>query len=240
MKLQTACVQGIDPSKGETWENKFFLTFDMDWASDAIIQYTVDFVERYDLHATWFITHQTDVLHRLRENPKFELGIHPNLNGFLDGESTQSAERSITDLLEMTRGAVSERSHCLFMSSRLQLLLKKHGITRHGNYFIPKKTPSHELRIAPWKDPLGLVVFPHFYEDDLTFFEPNTPFPAFQKNLEVVSFHPIHIALNSENLQRYIQAKPMLTTCENLDDLPINTENCGVRTQFEQLLQMLC
>lgn len=55
---------------------KIFLTFDIDWASDEVLEYCIDIIEKANVKATWFVTHETPLLERLRANPNFELGIH--------------------------------------------------------------------------------------------------------------------------------------------------------------------
>lgn len=70
-----------------TWTDAIFLTFDIDWAHDEVLNDTIDIVERAGVAATWFVTHDTPVLERLKHNPNFELGIHPNFNYLLQGNS---------------------------------------------------------------------------------------------------------------------------------------------------------
>ena len=65
---------------------KVFLTFDIDWASDFVLEYCIDLIESAQVKATFFVTHETPLLERLRENPNFELGIHPNFNPLLEGD----------------------------------------------------------------------------------------------------------------------------------------------------------
>jgi len=71
-------IQMINISDEQSWKDKVFITMDLDWACDDVLNDTIDLVERYDVAVTWFVTHDTPVLERLRENPKFELGLHPN------------------------------------------------------------------------------------------------------------------------------------------------------------------
>ena len=62
----------IFPDDPKTYRG-IFLTFDIDWADDDVIGDTIDLVEKAEVKATWFVTHQTPLLDRLRDNPKFEL-----------------------------------------------------------------------------------------------------------------------------------------------------------------------
>ncbi len=70
----------------KNYTDTIFLTFDIDWACDGVLADTIDMVEQADICATWFVTHDTPLLNRLRKNPKFELGIHPNFNNILMGK----------------------------------------------------------------------------------------------------------------------------------------------------------
>ena len=69
-------LSNIDPADQATWEGKIFLTFDIDWACDEVIEDSIVLVESVGAAATWFVTHETPLLERLRNNPAFELGIH--------------------------------------------------------------------------------------------------------------------------------------------------------------------
>ncbi|MBK6792139.1 MAG: hypothetical protein IPG80_06265 [Anaerolineales bacterium] len=50
-----------------SWKDKIFLTFDIDWAHDDVLNDTIDLVEEANIAATWFVTHETPLLSRLRE-----------------------------------------------------------------------------------------------------------------------------------------------------------------------------
>lgn len=61
-------VSEINPSIPHSFL-KPFLTFDIDWASDAVLEYCIDILEQANVRVTWFATHQTPLLDRIRENP---------------------------------------------------------------------------------------------------------------------------------------------------------------------------
>ena len=55
------------------------ITLDVDWAPDDVISSVAEILLKNKIKSTWFITHQTPLLHFFRENDNyFELGIHPN------------------------------------------------------------------------------------------------------------------------------------------------------------------
>ena len=59
-----ACVSEIDVNVAESYANKTFLTFDIDWASDEVLGYCIDLVESFGVKATWFATHATPLPER--------------------------------------------------------------------------------------------------------------------------------------------------------------------------------
>jgi len=38
-------IKNIDISNPSTWQDKIFLTFDLDWCSDEMLSYTLDIIE---------------------------------------------------------------------------------------------------------------------------------------------------------------------------------------------------
>jgi len=58
---------------GVNWNNRLFLTLDIDWANDEVLDDTIDLVEQADVAATWFVTHKTSVLERLKETQSLSL-----------------------------------------------------------------------------------------------------------------------------------------------------------------------
>jgi hypothetical protein len=64
---------------------RVLLTLDIDWAPDAAIDFVAEILVSRGVKATWFVTHDSPGVRRLRARPDlFELGIHPN---FLPGSS---------------------------------------------------------------------------------------------------------------------------------------------------------
>ena len=132
--------------------NALYLTFDIDWACDEVLADTIDLVEQADIYATWFVTHDTPLLKRLRDNPKFELGIHPNFNNILAGRpdpaNGMSAEETVDRLLSLVPEAKSVRSHSMTQSSVLLKLFLDKGLTHDCNHFIPHQAESFALGIC--------------------------------------------------------------------------------------------
>ena len=79
-------IKDINIKDSKSWENKIFLTFDLDWCSDEVLEYTLNLLEQFNVKAIFFITHYTKLLDRMKKNESFELGIHPNFNFLLNGD----------------------------------------------------------------------------------------------------------------------------------------------------------
>lgn len=203
-------ISEINVSASKTWRDIHFITLDIDWAHDDVISYAIDILEKHNVKATWFVTHSTPVLDRLRANPNFELGAHPNFNPLLNGGSSENAggARKVLDaLLEIVPEAKSVRSHSLTQSSILLDIFKEYGFTHDCNHFIPHESG---VILRPWSHWNGLVRVPHLWEDDVEAMVADSNFSsllAIKNEIKVFDFHPIHLFLNTEATTRYVDAK---------------------------------
>lgn len=199
-------ISEIDVDNKSTWEDAVFLTFDIDWACDDILSYTIDLVERAKVSATWFVTHETPLLDRLRGNKNFELGIHPNFNNLLSGDTSngRTAEEVIDKLLFFVPEAKAVRSHCTTQSSRLLSLFYNKGLTHDSNNFIPTYSG---MKLSPWLLWNGLLEVPFFWADDVAcaYDEGWDVLSIIQNNkgLKVFDFYPMHVFLNTGNMEQF-------------------------------------
>lgn len=202
-------LNSIVPDQPETWSDKYFLTFDMDWASDDVLSATLDLVEAQRIPATWFVTHNTPILDRLRENNLFELGIHPNFNKLLQGDASngKNAEEVLERLMKIVPEALSIRSHGVTQSGVFHSLYQQFGLTHESNTFVPTRS---EMILKPWYNFDGLVKAPFCWEDDIHHFFENTQSIKsiiHREGLKIFSFHPIHVILNSPDLTVYEESR---------------------------------
>jgi len=123
-------IKNINIKDSKSWENKIFLTFDIDWCSDEVLEYTLDLLDQFDAKATFFVTHQTKLLDRIEKNENFELGIHPNFNFLLNGDFRygKSMGEIVRYYLEIVPNAVSVRSHSMTQNSNILDLFRKNGL----------------------------------------------------------------------------------------------------------------
>jgi hypothetical protein len=208
-------------SLNSDYENSIFLTFDIDWASDEVLNYTIDLLEEYNAKATFFVTHKTPVLERLRASNKFELGIHPNFNFLLNGDFRygKNYKEVIQYYLDMVPDAVSVRSHSLTQSAQIidEFIVK--GLKFDLNLLL-MHISNMELRPIPYYAD-NFIRLPYFWEDDTSILynkEICVEELLAKKGLKIFDFHPIHVFLNSYDLNQYDLAKPYLQTFDKLKE----------------------
>ena len=182
------------------------LTLDVDWASDAIIDSVAALLVERRVKATWFITHQSAAVDRLRTHGDlFELGIHPNM---LPG-STHGAteEESLAHVLAIVPGARVMRTHGLYQTSNfLVKAASQFGVQIDVSLFLPRAPHLQPHRLT-W-GPASLWRVPYFWEDDSEMFEEQPIWRLADERLAVTGlrvfdFHPVHVALNTERFSRY-------------------------------------
>lgn len=205
-----SCISEISLHDTASWSKSLFLTFDIDWAADFVIERVLDVLEPLDIKATWFVTHDTPLLERMRENKNFELGIHPNFNNLLNGNNSNgaNAREVVMRLLDIVPEARSVRSHSMCQSSVLLDLFSELGLTHDCNHFIPFRSG---VGCRPWQHWNRMLKIPYFWEDDIEAMQPDSFNIGSLINfsgLKVFDFHPIHVFLNTESLDRYEKSRP--------------------------------
>ena len=225
--------------------NDIVLTVDIDWAPDFVIDYVADLLISSKICATWFVTHMSPAVNRLSHHADlFELGIHPN---FLPGTTQGNTEEEVLEYcFSLVPKARSLRTHGLVQSSPLlKRIATQTPITTDVSLFLP-----HMPNIRPFEFRLGgctLLRVPFFWEDDLEmeFVDPCwhlTSLLRVGKGLKVFNFHPVHIFLNSIDLNAYQSLKQQihsLTEATETDMATYVQRGNGTRTLFEELIEKL-
>lgn len=192
-------------------KKKIFLTFDIDWASDILIKYTYDILKSENVKATFFVTHQSDFIQSIKDNTNIELGIHPNFNKLLNGQnSVGGVEHVMNNIMRIVPGAKSTRSHALTQGSLIQNMQKEYIKFDCNTYM----DITSDILIKPYTNPFGTLCVPHFFEDDVNILYPNKltvdDYLDYQ-GIKVFDFHPVHIGLNNDSMDRYLGAKNYTT-----------------------------
>ena len=237
MRFET--INTISIYNPSTWKNKLFLTFDVDWASDKVLSFTLDILEKYSIKATFFITHETTLIKRMADNPNIEVGIHPNFNHLLDGDARYGKNMAevLKNFKKLSLNSCSVRSHSMVQGTQLLELFEKHKLVFDCNHFIPYDAG---IELKPWFFWNNTIIkVPYFWEDDVHCrhgWEWNPQIYAKAKGIKVFDFHPIHIYLNTEHLDRYHQAKEFHAKPYKLSSL-INKKHYGTRNFLLDLIK---
>lgn len=106
-------------------KKEIFLTFDMDWASDEVLNDFYNLLCDLDVCGTINVTHNTNLLEMFRKDGRVELGIHPNYNMLLDGVGNgQSYENVVLNSVKIVPEAVTVRAHSLTSGSKCLLCMQ--------------------------------------------------------------------------------------------------------------------
>lgn len=232
-KFEFLQIKKINPEDSESWDGKIFLTFDIDWAHDAVIMDCYDLVRKYSVETTWFVTHQSDINHALAIDNQIELGIHPNFNELLMGTPGKS-NLIIEKCKELVPSATSLRSHSLAQSERLIHQFLDNGFVRMCNLFIPY---INDTKVFPYYLWDGAIIVPHRFQDNASLrMKKNMPSSQLMKRgLNVFDFHPIHVYLNTECLDRYERTRHLHHNPKEL--VKHRYEGFGTRSRLIQLLK---
>lgn len=211
------------------WQNKIFITSDIDWASDEVLESTISLIEQFNAKCTFFATHETNLLENLSNS--FEIGLHPNFNFLMNGDFRygNNYKEVINFYKLMFPEAISFRSHSLTQNGGILDYFDYLKFNFEVNTFIPYQ---HKNLLIPYKSYLeNLIRVPYIWEDDtacLYNFKYDVNGIFNYQGIKVLDFHPIHIFLNTENLERYNSARPYLQIYKELKQF-INTSKYGTR-----------
>ncbi len=239
--MQASRQQG---GEGAPERGPVLVTLDVDWAPDWMIEAVAMRLVKAGVRATWFATHDSPAMRQLRHEPLFEIGLHPN---FLPGSSHGATPDAVFGTL---RGwfpdATTCRTHSLVMSEPLLAQMAcRFGIEIDCSVHLPRTAHvvPHELHLSERGD--SLIRLPHVFQDNMhamsrrswTFAGVGLETPGWK----VLNFHPVHVILNSADLQRYeaLKRSGPLSAITRADLPPIGMDGPGTGTFFDAVLAEL-
>jgi len=214
-----------------------FLTLDVDWAPDWMIEEVAEILIENKVKATWFATHRSQVIDWLEKEDLFEVGIHPN---FCRNSTHGTTEDEVLKYIrELFPEAISMRAHGLYSNTKLLHKCAKLGIKVDVSIFVDRGEKLKPFKIY-FEDGLFMIRAPFLWEDDFEMNKPN-PYWDFSDILEIegikiFNFHPVHICLNSPNLKFYSTVKKEIYSSEKKIP-PI--QGIGPRNAFFSLLSTM-
>lgn len=221
------------------------ITIDVDWAPDFIIKKVAEYLIKKECGATWFLTHDSPYVQKLLEyGGLFEFGIHPN---FLPNSTQGYGYRNIMDnLMKIVPSVKIVRTHGLFQSSGLlKFMATEYGIKIDSSIYL--RGVSYITPFTVYYDDLEFVRVPFFWTDDGEMYSPNCDFILKNKHMEnhglkVFVFHPIHIYLNSSNMNNYNLLKrqfDMKYITHDVIESFVSRDKKGVGKMFEELVEYI-
>ncbi|MFY7787267.1 MAG: hypothetical protein ACOVQA_05275, partial [Thermoflexibacteraceae bacterium] len=208
-------------------------TSDIDWASEEVIQDTLQLFEQHEVKCTLFVTHDSKVI-RECSRKWFEVAIHPNFNPLLGGNNSTSLDQIIDDLMELYPEAKGVRSHSMTQSTPILGKFAEKGLLYDANHFLPyQKIQAFKLWNGMWR-------IPYNWEDDIHYLYQKSfdevGMEIQTNDLYVFDFHPIHVFLNTDCEQTYQTAKPFYHDTSELAKYK-NTTKKGARDMLIKLLK---
>jgi hypothetical protein len=222
------------------------ITFDIDWAPDWAIELCAALCRSRGIPATFFATHASPALTALRQDPLFEVGLHPN---FLPGSSHGKTFEEVMDFsIRLVPEARSMRTHDLFgCSSLFGLIARRYTrIQVDASLFLPGRSCAPVI-LHYGEPPRQLIRVPFSFADNVAARSPGWRWdaePALGDGLTVFDFHPSLIALNLATPAAYAKAKstiegrPLHTATQD-EFAPLVNEGAGARTYLKRLLAAL-
>ncbi len=222
-------------------DKNIYLTFDMDWVNDGVLEYFYEMICELDICGTLFVTHDTSFLDMARQGDRLELGIHPNFNRLMENTEPKNvnAETIIRDLLKVVPEAVSVRSHALVRSSLLSRSFSKNGLKYESNIFY---SVEDGITIKKYQDVWGMMQIPIIFEDDIYLLSEGKHSMEWYINGNftspmVFNFHPLHLYVNSDKMEQYDNAKKYIHNYEMLKPFR-NSERWGTEKNFRELVSI--
>jgi hypothetical protein len=213
------------------------ITFDIDWAPEEVIQYSVNILNEYSAAATFFATHDSVTLQNL-DNKKFEIGIHPNFNPLLSGVSLPHLDfrKVVKDLLAIYPEAKGCRSHSLTQNGQIINCLVEEGLLYDSNIFLPYQ------KVTPYRHCNNLYRIPFNWEDDVHFlykrsFDDIGLLPV-TDDLYIYNFHPVHVFLNTDSEETSTRARPFYHQPKKMIHCR-NQSKPGAENALRQILSQL-
>lgn len=213
-----------------------FLTADIDWAPEFVIEWFLKELETFGVQVTLFATHDSPLL---REAPAWcEIALHPD---YTRGGSRQELEEKLVRLHEIYPAARGMRGHRNVFGNQIAEWGAKRGI-RYDASSHCDQLPF----LQPWRDSFGLTRIPYFWEDGIHL-DKKLPLswdgvPLGTPGLKVINVHPVLLYLNcrSDDDRRRVTALfPDLTQAPRSAFEAARNRDCGIGSLWRGLLEQI-
>ena len=198
------------------WDEEpvFCFTSDVDWASEAVLQEFLADFRMCKLPLTVFVTHESKIVNKYKEEGLIERGIHPNF--LADSSHGEGLRTVIETCIKFAPEATGYRSHRLFDVSDVSHLLHD----EYGFKYVSNLGTIMQTRIRPILHESGLVHFPIFFEDGVHLrnrmgFDLSAYLSRFESpGIKIISVHPMNYVVNTPEIDYMRKIKDTLSRQE--------------------------
>lgn len=171
------------------FEKTAFITMDVDWAPDPILEWTFKWLLNHDIAFTAFMTHDSEVAGSYEDHPLVEIGIHP------DFSRDNNALAHVQRLREIYPRSIGSRSHRNICGRDVTDALRACGYV----YDVSKLLwGTSYAECTPLYN--GMVEAPYIWEDGVHLEMKVAPdisvIPLATPGLKILNIHPMPFYLN--------------------------------------------
>jgi hypothetical protein len=174
--------------------SELIITVDLDWACEAAIEFTLDFLQGQDIKPTVFVTHRSP---RVENNmDKLEVGLHPYFA--IDSSHGSTINEVVKHIIDLPHNIPAFRCHRFATCNNSKQAMVDAGMLISSNVCTDLEN------IVPFKDRYGLLEVPIFLEDGGYLWrkhsleiDPSFSAVALSPGSKVILLHPMHFMLNT-------------------------------------------
>ena len=211
---------------------KAFITMDVDWAPDTVLEWTFSWFIEHEIAITAFVTHESAVALRYESHPLTEIGIHPDLS------RDMKTVRRVEELCRTYRKATGSRSHRNICGRNVTDVLHECGIIYDVSKLLwgisyAECTPLYN----------GMVEAPYVWEDgvhlEMQLGDDMSSVCLDGPGLKILNIHPVLFYLNcaSEEERKAFTSRYTDLTKATLGEFEKARNNgCGIGEFARQII----
>lgn len=187
--------------------NSTIVTVDLDWACEAAIEQTLDFLLSHNIVPTLFTTHDSPIVESAIK--EIEVGLHPFFNHKSSHGST--IPEVVSRVLNIPHNLKAYRCHRYATCNSSSQAMAEAGMLLSSNVCTDLQV------VTPFRDRFGLLEVPIFLEDGGYLWRGH-PLNVDKRILghgvgkepKVITIHPMHFAVNTPHFQYMVDIKKSL------------------------------
>lgn len=187
------------------------VTVDLDWACEAAIEETLDFLQNQKIATTVFTTHRSPIV---EENMhQIEVGLHP----FFSPDSSHGSTHAevVKYVMDLPHNLAAFRCHRFEVSNTSKLAMAEAGMVISSNVCTDLEI------IPPFHERLGLLEIPIFMEDGGYLWRKH-PLEMYERLMQalmepgdkILVIHPMHFCINTPVFDYMYKIKQSMTRLE--------------------------